>query len=57
MDVETLPVLVDPRAALEADAPQLFDTGNLLLDHHLGDADAVAKALLRGGAGRPPEAR
>lgn len=45
MDVETLPVLVDPRAALEADAPQLFETGNLLLDHHLGDADAVAKAF------------
>lgn len=45
MDVDPLPVLVDMRAALAPDAPALFESGNLVLDHSLGDADAVAKAF------------
>lgn len=45
MDIEPLPALVDPRRALDEDAPQLFETGNLLLDHHLGDAAAVERAF------------
>lgn len=45
MDVEALPALVDPRRALDGDAPQLFEAGNLVLDHRLGDPEAVAQAF------------
>lgn len=45
LDIEALPTLVDPLRALDADAPRLFETGNLLLDHDLGDHEAVARAF------------
>lgn len=45
MEIAPRPTLIDPLAALDADAPQLFEAGNLVLDHALGDADAVEKAF------------
>ncbi|HEX2887557.1 xanthine dehydrogenase family protein molybdopterin-binding subunit, partial [Vineibacter terrae] len=49
LDVEELPAVTDPAAALAPGAPQLHDAapGNLVLDYHYGDADAVAAAFAR----------
>ncbi len=49
LDVEELPAVTSPAAALAAGAPQLHDAapGNLVLDYHYGDADAVAAAFAR----------
>jgi aerobic carbon-monoxide dehydrogenase large subunit len=46
-EIEPLPAVTDARAALEAGAPQLHDEvpGNLAMDFHYGDADAVAAAF------------
>jgi carbon-monoxide dehydrogenase large subunit len=46
-DIEVLPAVTTPAQALAADAPQLHDEapGNLLLDFHYGNAEAVAKAF------------
>jgi carbon-monoxide dehydrogenase large subunit len=47
LDIEPLPAVTDARAALEPGAPQLHDEvpGNLAIDFHYGDADAVADAF------------
>lgn len=54
-DIDPLPVVVDPEAALEPDAPQLFDdlSGNLALQERAGwegdpleDADVIIEARL-----------
>jgi carbon-monoxide dehydrogenase large subunit len=47
--IEPLPAVPDPRAAVAEDAPLLYDEvpGNLALDFHLGDAEAVAAAFAR----------
>ncbi|TXL75453.1 xanthine dehydrogenase family protein [Vineibacter terrae] len=49
LDVGELPAVTDPAAALAPGAPQLHDAapGNLVLDYHYGDADAVAAAFAR----------
>ncbi len=46
-DIEELPAVTDPAAALEPGAPQIHDEapGNLVLDFHYGDAASVAKAF------------
>jgi carbon-monoxide dehydrogenase large subunit len=46
-DIEALPAVTTPAQALAADAPQIHDEvpGNLVLDFHYGDAEAVAKAF------------
>ncbi|MDB5361215.1 MAG: carbon monoxide dehydrogenase [Rhodospirillales bacterium] len=47
LDIEPLPAVTEARAALEPDAPQVHSDvpGNLALDFHYGDADAVAVAF------------
>ncbi len=49
IDIEPLPAVTDPEAAALAGAPQLYDDvpGNVSLDYHFGDADAVAAAFAR----------
>ena len=49
VDIETLPAVTDPEQAARADAPQLYDDvpGNLSLDYHYGDADAVKAAFAK----------
>ncbi|TWT15269.1 xanthine dehydrogenase family protein molybdopterin-binding subunit [Reyranella sp. CPCC 100927] len=49
LDVEELPAVTDPASALAPDAPQIHPDapGNLVLDYHYGDADAVAAAFAR----------
>ncbi len=48
-DVEELPAVTDPVAALAPGAPQVHADapGNLVLDYHYGDADAVNAAFAR----------
>ncbi len=45
--IEELPAVTTPAQALAADAPQIHDDapGNLVLDFHYGNAEAVAKAF------------
>jgi carbon-monoxide dehydrogenase large subunit len=47
LDIEELPAVTSPEAALAEGAPQIHADapGNLVLDFHFGDADAVAKAF------------
>jgi carbon-monoxide dehydrogenase large subunit len=47
VDIETLPAVTDPEAAVQPGAPQLYDDvpGNIALDYHYGDADAVNAAF------------
>jgi carbon-monoxide dehydrogenase large subunit len=47
LDIEELPAVTSPAQALAAGAPQIHDDapGNLVLDFHYGDADAVKKAF------------
>jgi aerobic carbon-monoxide dehydrogenase large subunit len=49
IDIEPLPAVTDPEAAALAGAPQLYDDvpGNVSLDYHYGDADAVAAAFAK----------
>jgi len=49
IDIEPLPAVTDPEAAALADAPQLYDDvpGNLSLDYHYGDTDAVTAAFAK----------
>ncbi len=46
-EIEELPAVTTPAQALAADAPQLHDEapGNLVLDFHYGNAEAVKKAF------------
>ncbi len=47
LDIEELPAVTDPAAALAAGAPLIHDDapGNLVLDFHFGNTEAVAKAF------------
>ena len=47
LDIEELPAVTSPAEALEDGAPQIHDEapGNLALDFHYGDAEAVKKAF------------
>lgn len=47
LDIEELPAVTSPAQALAAGAPQIHDEapGNLVLDFHYGDAEAVKKAF------------
>jgi carbon-monoxide dehydrogenase large subunit len=47
VEIEPLPAVTDPEEALSADAPQLYDDvpGNVALDYHYGDTDAVKDAF------------
>jgi aerobic carbon-monoxide dehydrogenase large subunit len=49
VDIEPLPAVTDPEQAVNAGAPQLYDDvpGNVALDYHFGDADAVKAAFDR----------
>ncbi len=49
VDIAPLPAVVDPEQAVAADAPQLYDDapGNLALDYHYGDTDAVNAAFAK----------
>jgi carbon-monoxide dehydrogenase large subunit len=48
-EIDPLPAVTSARAAAAPGAPQLYDElpGNLLLDWHYGDSDAVAAAFAR----------
>lgn len=47
LDIDELPAVTTPAAALAEGAPQIHDgaPGNLVLDFHYGNAEAVAKAF------------
>ena len=47
LDIEELPAVTSPEAALADGAPQIHDDapGNLVLDFHFGNAEAVAKGF------------
>jgi aerobic carbon-monoxide dehydrogenase large subunit len=47
LDIEELPAVTSPPEALKPGAPQIHDEapGNLVLDFHYGDAEAVKKAF------------
>lgn len=47
LDIEELPAVTSPADALKAGAPQIHDEapGNLVLDFHYGNAEAVKKAF------------
>jgi len=47
LEIDTLPAVTEPPAAVESGAPQLYDDapGNLALDFHYGDAEKVAAAF------------
>ena len=47
LDIDPLPAVTDPAAAVAPGAPQLYDDapGNLALDFHYGDADKVKAAF------------
>ncbi|HMJ98506.1 MAG TPA: molybdopterin cofactor-binding domain-containing protein, partial [Reyranella sp.] len=47
LDIDELPAVTDPESALAPGAPQIHDEapGNLALDFHYGDAEAVKKAF------------
>ena len=49
LDIEPLPAVTDARAAAEPGAPLVHDEvpGNLALDFHFGDAEAVAAAFAK----------
>ena len=47
LEIDPLPAVTEPPAAVNSGAPQLYDDapGNLALDFHYGDAEAVKKAF------------
>jgi carbon-monoxide dehydrogenase large subunit len=47
IEIESLPAVTDPPAAIQSGAPQLYDDapGNMALDWHYGDAEKVAAAF------------
>jgi carbon-monoxide dehydrogenase large subunit len=47
LEIDVLPAVTDAEAALEAEAPQLYDdvAGNLIVDFRSGDSDKVAAAF------------
>ena len=47
LDIEELPAVTNPADALKPGAPQIHEDapGNLVLDFHYGDAEAVKKAF------------
>ncbi len=49
VDVEALPAVVSPESAAGAGAPQLYNDvpGNISLDYHYGDAEAVKAAFAK----------
>ncbi|MGQ7791318.1 xanthine dehydrogenase family protein molybdopterin-binding subunit [Faunimonas sp. B44] len=49
LDFDTLPAVIDPLAAMAADAPQIWPEapGNVSFEWHAGDAEAVAAAMER----------
>jgi carbon-monoxide dehydrogenase large subunit len=49
VDIEPLPAVTDPEAAVRPDAPRIYDDvpNNIALDYHYGDADAVAAAFAK----------
>ncbi|MGN6747750.1 MAG: xanthine dehydrogenase family protein molybdopterin-binding subunit [Xanthobacteraceae bacterium] len=49
VDIEPLPAVVSAQEAARAGAPQLYDDvpGNVVLDYHYGDAEAVKAAFAR----------
>ena len=49
VDIEPLPAVTDPEQAAHAGAPQLYDDvpGNVALDYHFGDAEAVKAAFAK----------
>ena len=49
IDIEPLPAVTTPKAAAATDAPLLHEEapGNIALDYHYGDADAVAAAFAK----------
>src|SRR3984957_8812221 len=49
VDVESLPSVTDAEAAAQPGAPQLYDDvpGNVALDYHYGDAEAVTAAFAK----------
>ena len=59
VDIEPLPAVTDPEQAARAGAPQLYDDvpGNVALDYHFGDADAVDCRLRQGRACHAPQDR
>ncbi len=48
-DIDSLPAVTDARAAAAPDAPQLYPDapGNLVLDYHYGDTEAVSAAFAK----------
>src|SRR5579884_3541526 len=49
LDAEPLPAVTTPEAAVQPDAPLLYDDvpGNVSLDYHYGDAEAVSAAFAK----------
>src|SRR4029077_4888912 len=49
VDIESLPAVTTAEAAAQPGAPQLYDDvpGNVALDYHYGDADAVNAAFAK----------
>jgi aerobic carbon-monoxide dehydrogenase large subunit len=49
IDIDPLPAVTTPKAAAATDAPLLHEEapGNIALDYHYGDADAVAAAFVK----------
>ena len=49
IDIDPLPAVTTPKAAAAPDAPLLHEEapGNIALDYHYGDADAVAAAFAK----------
>jgi carbon-monoxide dehydrogenase large subunit len=49
VDIDALPAVIDPEAALADDAPQLYDDipNNVVLDFRVGDPDAVEAAFAK----------
>ncbi len=56
LDIDELPAVTTPAEGLKPGAPQIHDDapGNLALDFHYGDAEAVKKRFRRGGARDAP---
>jgi carbon-monoxide dehydrogenase large subunit len=49
VEIDPLPPVVDPRKAVETDAPQLYEDApaNIALDFHYGDSEKIAEAFAR----------
>ncbi len=59
VEIEPLAAVTTAEDAARASAPLLYDDvpGNVSLDYHYGDAEAVKAAFAQGGARHPVEAR